>query len=628
MSLINMRSYRIGLAAAIGISALIYTMPAQAQVDGAITYDSANNAYFVTGDASVTGNISGNDIFVGKDNATDFNTLTGSFTFTVGDSAYITYFGNNYPGRYYFSLNTFGNHTTNIGGGFVSYAIGFDNSTTNITGGYASYATSWDSSTMNISGGAVYTVTGTTNSTVNISGGEIENTDGYDSAILNMSSGLVQKVTLSNDSLMTITGGTITTSLAVGDKSTLNLSGNFTTQVGDLHGSYDRYTANGTNYLARDYTVTGNLADGTTFEHTITAAANTVSLGTNNLQFRGNTTDIAPDRYVTSNESVTGVYNNVVVGKNSNGTVSTSPTADLNTDTGHLDTYNNSQVILNSGVVHGELNTHDNSTVHINGSTIQDLYAHDNSTTNINNSNIENIEGDQSAIINVLGGNIDYVSLQDTNQSTVSGGTIYSFDTSGSSHIALSDGSITHLYMSDNSLLNMTGGSVDDLSVYHGSTANISGGSVNSLFNLYSTTNIFGGDINDFAAAFGVVNISGGTINSKTLRLFGDETSLPLTELNLFGAGLSFALIGEGSDLDGFYTGYSLFGTLQDGQSVDGYSVYDYTRLGSWSGGGSTLSFATGAVVVPEPSALSLMGMMLSAGIGIVIVRRRVIKGR
>jgi hypothetical protein len=40
-----------------------------------ITFDAANNAYFVTGDATIDTDISGNDVFVGKDNATDFTTL-------------------------------------------------------------------------------------------------------------------------------------------------------------------------------------------------------------------------------------------------------------------------------------------------------------------------------------------------------------------------------------------------------------------------------------------------------------------------------------------------------------------------------------------------------------------------
>ena len=51
---------------------LFATASAHAQISGDYTYDDSKKAYFVQGNATLSGDISGKDVFIGKNNAAQF----------------------------------------------------------------------------------------------------------------------------------------------------------------------------------------------------------------------------------------------------------------------------------------------------------------------------------------------------------------------------------------------------------------------------------------------------------------------------------------------------------------------------------------------------------------------------
>lgn len=644
--------YRLALATAIGLTGLIATAPAHAQVDGSFTYDSTNSAYFVTGDASITGDISDKDVFVGKDNATGFNTLTGPFTLTVGSaldgttSAVITSSGNDYPigapnTGYYFGLNTFGSNSTNIAGGYVFYSRGFDTSTTTVSNSTVSFVQGQDNSAVNILSGDIHYAEGFGSATISIFGGSVSNAVGYQNSAVSIFGGTVHDARAYENSTINMTGGTISQTFFAGDTSTanvsgglfnggivlfsdttLNLTGNFATAVGNEY----LYYFDGDNHLVRDYTITGTLGDGTVFQQTIKAAANSVSLGTNNIQLRGNAFDVAADRYVVNDESVTGNYNAVVIGRSGDGATSTSPTVDLQSglNTAHVTVHNDSEVTVEGGFIRNRLTALDTSAVTITGGDAESVIGYDESTinflggevgtirifdngeANISGSNLSTAYSNGSSVMNFAGGDNNFANSDDTSEINLVAGSLGYIRAEGSSSVNILGGNVDSLEQYDNSIGKISGGTLTNLYAFDNSSVDISGGSVTDIFGFDNST----------------ITITGGTISQNTLRFFDAAT------LNLFGTDLGFTSTGSGSDDNGTYTGYSLSGVLQDGQSISGVSLYDYSNAGSWTGGGNRLSFVSNVAVVPEPSTLGLMGMMLCAGTAVLLASRRRFQGR
>src|SRR5262249_30193419 len=121
---------------------VLFVRPVHAQISGNYVYDSSKHAYFVHGDTTVDGSIAGNDVFVGKDNASSFTTLDPSPPITLsvinaGAMDYYQYYpGTLYPdGNHYFGLNLFGHNKVNITSGGADQVFTRDASTLNITGG-------------------------------------------------------------------------------------------------------------------------------------------------------------------------------------------------------------------------------------------------------------------------------------------------------------------------------------------------------------------------------------------------------------------------------------------------------------------------------------------------------------
>ena len=166
----------VSLTAAKATAALSFvlfalTAVAHAQISGGYTYDVVHRAYFISGDTTVSGDLNnpaGNEVFVGKDNATSFTTLTPTppitLTLTGADDgssgANTNGFGNNYPvgdpsGKNYHGVNVFGGNKVNVRGGYVSDAYFYDASTSDISGGSLGIVYDHNNSVVNISGGSI-----------------------------------------------------------------------------------------------------------------------------------------------------------------------------------------------------------------------------------------------------------------------------------------------------------------------------------------------------------------------------------------------------------------------------------------------------------------------------------------
>lgn len=192
------------------------------------------------------------------------------------------------------------------------------------------------------------------------------------------------------------------------------------------------------------------------------------------------------------------------------------------------------------------------------------------------------------------------------NRADINGGLLAYADGYNTSTVNISGGNVTGLATGYNSsTVNITGGTIHVLVASNSSTFNVSGGSGMDLFGV--NTSIF--------------NLIGGNIATHTIRLFDNSV------LNIFGSGLAAALTGTGSDLDGSYTDYTLSGTLQGGQSIDGVSLYEYSGnlgLGDPTQGGSNtgnVRFFVTSVSTPEPPSLTLLALTAFPVVG--LIRRR-----
>ena len=177
-----------------------------------IIYDAANRAYFVTSDATIKTDVSGNEVFVGKDNATNFSTLPGPITLNVTIGAIITGFGNNaYPDQgYYNGLNVFGDNFANISGGAMERVLGYNASSVNISGGTMRNVLGYNASALKISGGTMRIVNGHDTSAVKITGGTVNSyVEGYETSAVKISGGTVKAVSGRDASSVSISGGTV-----------------------------------------------------------------------------------------------------------------------------------------------------------------------------------------------------------------------------------------------------------------------------------------------------------------------------------------------------------------------------------------------------------------------------------
>jgi hypothetical protein len=236
--------------------AFFVNAPVRAQITGTYTYDADNHAYFVTGDTTIDGDISSNVVLIGKDNATDFNTVADHITVRVVTGAVTTNYSFRYPvgdpnGREYGGLAAFGGNTIEVTGGSSWYTWGYDTSTVNVSGGTTgvwahdastanimagsvSAAYSSENGTVNIYGGDIGPISSFNNSTINFSGGTATlDSYCYDTSTINLSGGTADVIHGYDTSMVNITGGTLGFAYGLGSNIT-NISGGTVKNIYDF----------------------------------------------------------------------------------------------------------------------------------------------------------------------------------------------------------------------------------------------------------------------------------------------------------------------------------------------------------------------------------------------------------
>jgi hypothetical protein len=228
--------------------------------------------------------------------------------------------------------------------------------------------------------------------------------------------------------------------------------------------------------------------------------------------------------------------------------------------------------------------------------------------------------GDNQADIG--GGLVELANGNDTGIINISGGEVNDVVGRGSSTINISGGNITDLVGEFTSTINITGGTTAGIDILGNSLLNISGGTITGVIGNGSTiTNITGGTITQIKG-FGnsEFHITGGILGGDPIGLHSNAI------LTLTGTELSLSDGVAGSDVLGGYIMYTLGGTLQGGQSINGVQLFDYDgglSVGDpYSGSGNLRFFASASpsATAPEPGTLALL-----TGVGCCVfgVRRR-----
>lgn len=356
-----------------------------------------------------------------------------------------------------------GNGTATISGGSTDVAWALDQSTINITGGYARDATSNGATTVNISGGQVdISYSNGADAVVNVNGGTVGTSDPWGVGMLayggtiNVNGGLVKggSSAIGGYGNLTVTGGTIAGRVNVGsgvlavtgghveslafEESATISGGTFGgilprgDSVLDLFGGGLHTTAGPERWsfdfdlqtLGRvsDYHIVGTLADGTPFDHTVTASSTGALLGTASVRLLGTSHVVAPDLVVTGGGSVTGAYSRLTID-------GVAATLDAALDVGIVDVQGGSSVTMNAGTIHGNAFVLDSSALEILGGDAR-VAAYD------------------SASVDIRGGHVGYLDVSGDATATISGGTVTGSSTGslfgfGQGHITLVGGDVS-----------------------------------------------------------------------------------------------------------------------------------------------------------------------------------------
>lgn len=229
-----------------------------------------------------------------------------------------------------------------------------------------------------------------------------------------------------------------------------------------------------------------------------------------------------------------------------------------------------------------------NDTVNISGGSVNSIHDSGNSSLSITGGSVANVIGFFGTTLDISGGSVQFASGYGSSAFNVSSGNVTSITAYDSSTLSLTGGSIYAAVSRNDSTLDIsTDASVNFIVGFNNSILNLGGGSM---------TNILG-----HGSSF--LNLTGGAIGSGGISLLEDSV------LRISGVGLSFVFASMGSDAYGSFTAYTLFGTLQDGQSIDGVILRDYVggfAVENPGAGTGNLRFIS-AAVVPEPGTLALL---------------------
>ena len=233
---------------------------------------------------------------------------------------------------------------------------------------------------------------------------------------------------------------------------------------------------------------------------------------------------------------------------------------------------------------------------------------------NISGGNVPYVDATDNSTINISGGNIGRSAISYHNSTiNISGGDIY--NVVGEGTVNISGGTTITAGNASTGVLNISAGNVITTAANQFCTTNISGGTIGTVIGHdHSTTNISGGSIQDlFGYENSVFNISGGTISTHTIRLLPSSNST----LNIYGSNFTLSSMGSDFDLYGAYSDYLLSGIFQDGQSITGVHLHDYSSsVGDPGQGTGSVRFLASSAA-PEPSTLGLLTL------GAVLILRR-----
>lgn len=515
---------------------LLIASPIFAQVD----YDAANRVYLVTGDATIDTNLSGNEVFVGKDNYANFATLPGTITLTVNDPAVIN--GFNYrpfaDGINYFGLNVVGAHIANINGGVVGDAYGFNTGTINVNGGIVGGLHGYGNSALNVTNGMVGFVEGTANSTTLISGGMVlSNLTTLMDATATITGGSVLQV-LANGGLITVSGGTVSTATATGSgQLTFTGSGLTVNSLGE-----STFFTGADNLIGTSYTLTGTLTSGDLISLPV-FGGDTATGDLTQRTFNG--AIFAPDLYLTTDTTVNSVVNRVVIGRDATQTINTSPTVTLDSgaNTGFVNAFNSSSVVVNGATVNGGLTLSDNSSADIGAGTVDSVSAFNNSAVNITGGNVTTVLAMDSSTVNIGGGTVmNASSFLGNSVINVTAGNVTVVSSGGNTTGNISGGTVSLTQSYENGSIHITGGTVAMHTSLNTSTATVSGGTVQELTGAGSsivyvtggtapyvlirdsnTTNLSGGNIGGLDANTADPDYIGLYLTGGTLNLYGSD---------------------------------------------------------------------------------------------------------
>lgn len=368
---------------------------------------------------------------------------------------------------------------------------------------------------------------------------------------------------------------------------------------------------------------------------------------------------VTSDRTVANSNPITGVTEDVVVGRDAANTNFFGVNADITGDIAagglskSLYGYNNSNLKIISGTIGGgstgTVLCYDSTTLTILGGSFGVIDTFNSSIATISAGNISNtIYSNDQSTINLSGSvTSSQIISQDQSMINVSGGTFTNVGAQGTNSVLNfgSTATTTSMFGDQFGHVNVTGGVITkNFVAIANSTATISGGDFGSattgLNNIYGVVasqnsvidfggsavtrileanangviNVTGGTIGEikvgapnFSMTNSAINLYGGDISPNTIRAYGDGI------LNVYGINLALSgAIGSGSeDGSGNYTEYLLTGTLQNGQVLN-------TRYRDFAGGLSVgnPSLGTGnvrffaPVAAPEPGTLVYLGVV------------------